>query len=80
MTVESHNEYQSNIVMNRNPLMAVKGRQAKLKDPHDTTRIYQFCTVKFFWAHQMKKYQKDVNVVTDDVSGVTSIWCVGEGT
>ena len=36
--VQSHNEHQSNRVMNRR-LMAVKGRQAKLRDPHDTTRV-----------------------------------------
>ena len=34
--VQSHNEYQSNRVMNRN---AVKGRQAKLRDRHDTMRV-----------------------------------------
>ena len=34
--VQSHNEYQSNRVMNRN---AAKGRQAKLRDPHDTARV-----------------------------------------
>ena len=34
--VQLHNEYQSNKVMNRN---AVKGGQAKLRDPHDTTRV-----------------------------------------
>ena len=36
LKVQSHNEYQSNRVMNRN---AVKGRQAKLRDPHDTTLV-----------------------------------------
>ena len=37
-------EYQSNRVMNRN---AVKGRQAKLGDPPDTTRVVNV-SIKFF--------------------------------
>ena len=42
--VQSRNEYQSNRVMNRN---AVKGRQAKLRDPHDTTRVVNVsCSVQ----------------------------------
>ena len=41
--VESYNEYQSNTVMNRN---VVKGRQAKLRDPHDTAHVVDVsCTV-----------------------------------
>jgi len=38
MTVESHNEYQSNIVMNRSFLMAVKVvKQTQRSSPHDTS-------------------------------------------
>ena len=50
---KSHNEYQSNIVMNRSPLMAVKGRQANseiltTRRVSSPVHLYQFCTVKFF--------------------------------
>ena len=62
--------------------MAVNGRQAKLKESHDMTRvvdvscvacIYQFCTVNF--VDRIRP--KDGNGGTDDISGVARIWCEG---
>ena len=61
--VQSHNEYQSNRVMKRN---AVKGRQAKLRDPHDTTRVViVFISVSSLSASQRIR-PKNANGGTDD--------------
>ena len=82
MIVESHNEYQSNIVMNRiAPLMAVKGRQTnpkilttrRVSSPVHLSVSYS----QVLGAHQMKNDQTDVNGGTDDINGVAMIWCEG---
>ena len=81
MTVESHNEYQSNIVMNRSPPHGRKRSSSKLRDPHDTTRVVNVscASISFVQSSSLNtsdlKGQKDVNGGTDDISGVARIWC-----
>jgi len=60
----------------------LKGRQAKLKDPHHTTSVVDVSCPSITysqvrWAHQTEYDQKDVNGETDDISGVDRIWCEG---
>ena len=61
--VQSHNEYQSNRVMNRN---AVKGRRAKHRDPHDTTRVVNvsISVSSLNTSHRIRP--KNANGGTDD--------------
>ena len=72
--VQSHNEYQSNRVMNRN---AVKGRQAKLRDPHDTTPVVDvsISVSSLSASHRIRpKMLIEEQMI---ISGVVRIWCEG---
>ena len=72
--VQSHNEYQSNRVMNRN---AVRGRQAKLRDPHDTTRVVN---VSISVSSLSASHEYDRKMLMEEqmtISGVARIWCEG---
>ena len=73
--VQSRNEYQSNRVMNRN---AVKGRQAKLSDPHVTTRVVSVSiSVSSLNASHRIRPKKMLMEEQMIISGVARIWCEG---
>ena len=63
--------------------MAVKGRQAKLKDSHDRMRVVDVSWDLYsqvLWAHLIEYDQKDVNEGTYDITSVARIWCEGHET
>ena len=66
---------QSNRVMNRN---AVKGRQAKFRDLHDTTRVVNVsisvCSLSASHTIRPKKMLIEEQMI---ISGVARIWCEG---
>ena len=71
ITVESHNEYQSqsNREMNRNKNGRIEVRQAKRRDPHNTTHVVDVSCASISWVHQIEHDQKDANGKTAESPG-----------
>jgi len=61
--VQSHNEYQSNRVMNHN---AVRGGQTKLGDPHDMTRVVNVSISVSSLSASHRIRPKNADAGTDD--------------